>query len=160
MTLTITSLRVDFRKTEGWFDPDDCPYIIVNCCFKVDRNDPDWSHAWDFAKAETEDYKEVLTVDDPKRYLDWIMSDEGWWDFSSTYDGYGKAWTHHECPWRYVEKFDTFWLREWVCDSTVTRAIIAELAHYKTHGTLPSVYRTVESQIVMQHLRTLSEYWD
>lgn len=160
MSLTITSLRTDYRVTEGWFngEPTDCPYIIVNCCFTIedDEEEGNWSSLR--AKAEAEDYREVLTIDDPERYEKWLMRDG--WDFKTKYDGYGRAWTHQDVPWRYIEKFDTFWFREWIADCEPTRAIIAELEHYKEHGKLPSVYRTMESEIILSHLRALQSYWD
>lgn len=161
MTLKITSLRTDYRNTEGWFkqEPYKCPYIIVNCCFQIeeDEEEGNWSSAR--AKAEAEEYRKVLTIDDPKRYEDWLMSPHGW-NLSSRYDGYGRAWTHQDCPWQYLEKFDTFWFREWIADCGPTRAIISELEHYKEHGRLPSVYRTLESEIILSHLRALQSYWD
>lgn len=161
MSLTITSLRTDYRVTEGWFngEPTDCPYIIVNCCFKIsdDEDNGNWSSLR--AKAEAEEYREVLTIDDPQRYENWLMSPDGW-NLSSRYDGYGRAWTHQDCPWRYIKKYDCFHFREWIADCTVTRAIISELEYYKEHGKLPSVYRTIESEIILSHLRALQSYWD
>jgi hypothetical protein len=157
MALTITNLRVDYRKTEKWFnDKEPCPYIIFNCCFKIDRSND--SFTWEQARADSEDYKKVLTIDNPERYKEWLMSES--WNFSTSYAGNSKAWVYNECIWQYIEKFDTFWHREWIADCTVTRAIIAELQYYKTHGKLPSVYRTLESSIVLHHLRTLHSYWD
>jgi len=158
MSLTITNLRVDFRSTEGWFreDPTDCPYLIVNCCFRITPDDE--SFAWARAKAESEEYTQVLTIDDPKRYEAWITREK--WDFFSNYDGYGRAWTHNDAPWYYIEKFDTFWFRGWIADSSVTRAILSELKYYKNHGSLPSVYRSMEDGIILQHLQTLGRYWD
>jgi hypothetical protein len=157
MTLTITHLRTDYRKTENWFKTNShCPYIIINCCFKIDRSKE--SFAWEQAKADSEEYKKVITIDNPERYDEWLMSES--FNFSSQYDGTGKTWTYNDCIWQYIEKFDTFWYREWIADSTVTRAIISELEYYKNHGKLPSVYRTIESQIVLEHLRTLHSYWD
>ena len=161
MALTITSLRVDGRETEGWFEGGTrpCPYLIVNCVFKCDRSeDLHEDFAWNQAKAWSEDYRQVLTIDDPERYERWLMGDG--WDFRTSYNGYGKAWTHDDPPWRYIEKFDSFHFREWIADCGPTRAVIAELEYYKEHGCLPSVYRTVESSIILSHLRTLSEYWD
>ena len=159
--LEITSLRTDYRVTEGWFsgEPTDCPFIIVNCCFRIhdDKEEGNWSSLR--AKAEAEIYREVLTIDDPKRYEDWLMSPDGW-NFSSRYDGYGRAWTHQDCPWQYIEKFDTFHFREWIADCGPTRAIIQELEYYQQHGKLPSVYRTLESEIILSHLRALQSYWD
>jgi hypothetical protein len=161
MSLTITSLRTDYRVTEGWFngEPRDCPYIIVNCCFQIkdDKEEGNWSSGR--AKAEAENYREVLTIDDPKRYEDWLMGPDGW-NFSSRYDGYGRAWTPQDCPWQYIEKFDTFHFREWIADCGPTRSIIRELEYYKEHGELPSVYRALESEIILSHLRALQSYWD
>lgn len=158
MALTITSIRTDYRNTEGWFGSTSCPYIIVNLTFKIedDENEGNWSSGR--AKAEAEEYRQVLTIDDPDRYEKWLMG--AGWDFKTKYDGYGRAWTHQDCPWYYIEKFDTFWFREWIADCGPTRAIIAELEHYKEHGKLPSVYRTLESEIILSHLRALQSYWD
>ena len=127
MSLTITSLRTDYRVTEGWFngEPTDCPYIIVNCCFRVEQEEENWS--WLRAKSESEEYQRVLTIDDPERYENWLMGDG--WNLETKYDGYGRAWTHHDCPWRYIEKFDTFHFREWIADCGPTRAIIQELEY-------------------------------
>ena len=161
MTLTITSLRVDGRETEGWFEGGTrpCPYIIFNCVFKCDRSeDLHEDFTWQQAKAWSEEYVQKITIDDPARYEKWIMRES--WNLNETYDGYGKAWVHGEPPWRYIPKFDVFWFREWIADCGPTRAIVAELEYYKEHGCLPSVYRTVESSIILSHLRTLSEYWD
>ncbi len=161
MSLTITSLRVDARETEGYFDGGtrSCPYLIVNCVFRCSRSeDLHEDFTWQQAKAWSEDYTEKLTIDDPERYEAWLMRES--WNLRSKYDGYGKAWVHGDPPWRYLEKFDCFWFREWVADCGPTRAIIQELQHYKDHGTLPSVYRAVESSIILSHLRTLHEYWD
>ena len=161
MSLTITSLRADFRKTEGWFDGGTrpCPFIVLNVVFRCDRSD-DYheDYTWLQAKAWSEEYIQKLTIDDPARYEKWIMRES--WSLNEKYDGYGKAWVHENPSWQYVEKFDVFWFRSWIADSTVTRAIIAELEYYKIHGKLPSVYRTIEDSIILSHLRTLGTYWD
>jgi hypothetical protein len=158
MALTITNLRVDSCETEGWFCAGKvaCPYLVVNCCFKVDKDED--TFIWERAKGESEEYQKVLTIDDPERYLEFIMN----WDLNcrTTYPGYGRAWTHRDQTWQYIEKFDTFWFREWVADCSVTRAIIAELQHFKKYGVLPSVYRSVEEGIILLHLNTLQDYWD
>jgi hypothetical protein len=161
MALTITSLRVDSKESEGWFEGGTrpCPYLIVNVVFKCARSeDLHEDFAWNQAKAWSEDYTQKLTIDDPERYEAWLMRES--WNFRNKYDGYGKAWVHGEPTWQYIEKFDCFWFREWIADSFVTRAVLSELQHYKDYGHLPSVYRTVESSIVLSHLRTLHEYWD
>jgi hypothetical protein len=157
MTLTITSLRVDERATEGWFGEDKvpCPYLILNVVFKVEKDEDTFT--WERAKGSSEEYRKVLTIDDPERYEDWICNH---WDLAKGYDGYGRAWTHQDRPWQYIEKFDCFWFREWIADCTVTRAIIAELQYFKQNGELPSVYRSVEEGIILTHLETLQRYWD
>ncbi|NCW27177.1 MAG: hypothetical protein EBV83_02580 [Verrucomicrobia bacterium] len=110
--LRITSLRVDFRNTEGWFGKDGpCPYLIVNCCFRIDKDEEDF--LWQHAKADSEDFRNVVSLDDPERFEAWLVDPNGW-DFSSRYDGYKKAWIHNDPQWTYVEKFDTFWFRQWV----------------------------------------------
>ena len=124
--LTITSLRVDYRVSESPRPGPAVPYLILNLVFKCERTTEDYDYAWNQAKAESEEYNKVLTIDDPERYEAWLMSPDGW-NFSSKYDGYGRAWTHNDPPWRYVEKFDCFWFREWIADCPVTRAVIEEL---------------------------------
>lgn len=154
----ITSLRVDERVSSGAnIYGANVPYLIVNCTFKIPKNED--NYLWEQAKGDSEDYNKVLTIDDPERYENWLMSPDGW-NFSSKYDGYGKAWIHHDCPWRYIEKFDTFWFREWIASCAVTKTVVNDLAYYKEHGELRDTYRTVEGHIVLQHLRTLQTYWD
>jgi hypothetical protein len=157
--LTITNLRVHSSVSENPEPWSDVPYLVVNVVFRCERTTEDYDYAWNQAKAECEEYREVLTIDDPKRYEAWIASPDGW-SISSKYDGYGRAWTHADPSWRYIEKFDCFWFREWIADCAPTRAIIAELEHYKEHGKLPSVYRSVDSCIILSHLETLQRYWD
>jgi hypothetical protein len=151
MTLTITSLRVDGRGTE-------VPFLIVNCTFKCAEDPENYDFLRVQAKGDSEEYRKVLTIDDPEKYLEFIMD----WDLNSRtpYPGYGRAWTHQDPVWQYIEKFDTFWFREWIADCPVTRAIVADLKYYKEHGKLPTVYRSVDEGIILQHLRTLQSYWD
>lgn len=158
MALTITNLRVDARVTQNPENWPDVHYLVVNVVFKCDRDPENYDFIWTQAKADSEDYRQVLTIDDPKRYEAWITD----WDLNcrKKYPGYGRAWTHQDCSWQYIEKFDCFWFREWISDCAVTRAIISELEHYKEHGKLPSVYRSVEEGIILTHLRTLQSYWD
>jgi hypothetical protein len=153
MSLTITNLRADYRSSES----SDVSYIIVNCTFKCARDPENYDYAWNQAKAWSEEYRQVLTIDDPKRYENWIWDH---WDLTKGYDGYGRAWTHEDPSWRYIEKFDTFWFREWIADSLPIRMIIWELQYYKENGRLPSVYRTIDESIILSHLRTLQVYWD
>jgi hypothetical protein len=159
MTLTITNLRVDFRNTESPKPWPNVKYLIINCVFKCNRvDDPGEDFAWWTAKGESEEFTKVLTIDDPEHYENWICNQ---WGLNQFRYKYGRAWIHNDPPWRYIEKFDVFWFRSWSSDSPVTRAIIHELEFFKEHGRLPSVYRAVDSCIVMNHLRTLGEtYWD
>jgi hypothetical protein len=149
--LQITSLRVNEYRGAKY----DVPYLVINATFKVD---PDTS-LWQMAKGESKEYAQRLTIDDPEKYEQWIMRES--WDLKDRYPGYGRAWLPQEVPWQYIEKFDTFWFRSWSADSTVTRAIISELQYYAQHQKLPSVYRSTDESIVLDHLRTLGEtYWD
>jgi hypothetical protein len=154
MAITITNLRADFRSSES----SDVSYIIVNCTFKCARDPENYDYAWNQAKAWSEEYRQVLTIDDPKGYEAWISN----WDLNSRskYPGYGKAWTHEDPTWQYIEKFDTFWFREWISDCGTTRDIIQELEYYRKHGELPWVYRAIDDCIILKHLRTLQSYWD
>lgn len=133
---------------------EDVPYLIVNATFRI----IDDEHLLERTKAEAEPYRNILTIDDPKRYEEFLLD----WDAncSSRYDGYGRAWTHNEGPFTYLEKFDTFWFREWIANSIATRAIVGELEHYKEFGKLPSTYRHVEDYIVISHFDALHRYWD
>lgn len=149
MTLTITSLRVDEIQGEV------VPFLVVNCCFTVEPDVED-GYLWAQAKGDSEDYRQVLTIDDPEKYEESLLN----WDFGNKYPGYGRAWTHQDPVWDYIEKFNTFWFREWIADCKVTRSIIQELEFYQDNGRLPSVYRTIDEGIILQHLRTLQRYWD
>ena len=149
MTLTITNLRVDAIQGEV------VPFLVVNCCFTVEPDAED-GFLWAQAKGDSEEYRQVLTIDDPEKYEASLLT----WDFSMRYPGYGRAWTHQDPVWEYIEKFNTCWFREWVADCPVTRAIVADLAYYKEHGKLPTVYRSVDEGIILKHLRTLQSYWD
>ena len=150
MTLTITNLRVDERGTEVKF-------LIVNCCFTVEPDAED-GFLWAQAKGDSEDYRQVLTIDDPEKYESWIETSAGFDQFR--YSGYDRAWTHQDQVWQYIEKFKVFWFREWIADCPVTRAIVADLKYYKKHGKLPTVYRTIDEAIILHHLRVLQQYWD
>ena len=149
MTLTITNLRVDAIQGEV------VPFLIVNCCFTVEPEAHD-GFLWAQAKGDSEDYRQVLTIDDPETYEAWLLN----WDYTARYSGYGKAWTHNEPHWQYLEKFKTFWFREWIADGPVTRAVISDLEYYKEYSKLPGVYRSIDEGIILQHLRTLQSYWD
>lgn len=70
------------------------------------------------------------------------------------------TWTYHDPSLVYLEKFDTFWLRECVSDCPVTRSIIEELSHYKETGKLLHKYRFTDGSVILRHLKTLDAYWD
>jgi hypothetical protein len=155
MSLQITSLSTRYRVTpQGNLWEQDVPFIAVNATLKIEDDE----HLFERTKTECQEYLETLTIDDPKKYEEFLLN----WDFnySSKYDGWGRAWIHNESPFVYIDKFSTFWFRDYVADSTVTRAIIAELEHYKEHGTLPSVYRHAEEYIIISHFHALDRYWD
>jgi hypothetical protein len=71
-----------------------------------------------------------------------------------------KVWTYDDPLWHHIEKFNVFWFREWVADCTVTRAALQELRFYQTEGSVKSVYRTTDEEIVLKHLETIQSYWD
>jgi len=155
MSITITSLRADYRVTSaGNMRGEDVPYTIINVTFRIE-GDP---HYKESAKSEAEDFRKSLTIDDPERYENFLLN----WDFNfnRSYDGFGRAWVLQDPLWQYIEKFDTFWFREWIADSPVTRAIISELEYFAQHNKLKSVYRHADECIILSHLRTLSRYWD
>jgi len=153
--LEITSLRVDERVTPAgnlWYA--EVPYLIVNATFKINEDE----HLLERTKAEASEYSSVLTIDDPERYETWIANQCGFDQFR--YDGYGRAWTSQDPPFYYLEKFQTFHFRQFVADSSVTRAILAELTHFKQHGKLPSVYRHAEEYVVISLFHLLDRLWD
>ena len=158
MTVTITSLNWREKVTPPVGPWPAVPYLIVNICWKVDTyGDDDLNTHRSFLSA-TEEYSKVLTVDDPDRYDEFLMSNSGFNLLS--YPGLERRYTLNDKKWRYLEKFDVFWLREWIVDSPVTRAILKELEVYKRTGKLKSVYRATDSHILYNHFDTLQRYWD
>ena len=145
MSIQITSLRVDYRGEE-------VPYAIFNCTFRI----TDDENLWGEAKSASEEYTKNLSVDDPERYEEWVMKS---WSMRG-YDGFQRVWTLQDPVWQHIEKFDTFWLREWISDCPGTRAIISELEYFREHGKLPTVYRGTDEGTILRHLRTLHSYWD
>ena len=153
--LEITSLKVTPRVTpEGNLWEQDVPFLAINATFRIEGDEP----LFERTKAESEDYRSVLTIDDPERYEPFLLNASGFGQFK--YDGLGRAWTHNDPIFVYLEKFGTFWFRQFVADSPVTRAVVAELKHYKEHGALPSVYRHAEEYIIISHFACLDRYWD
>jgi len=162
MKLKITSLRIDSRKSElNANGGGDVPYLMVNATWKFvpcDDDTPEDSFLYNIARGEAEDYHKVLTIESPESYEKWLLN----WDFNfdSSYEGYKHCWTQKEGAWQYIEKFDTFWFREWIADSVVTKALLNEIVYYKSVGEMLSKYRTVDGQIILKHFSTLHSYWD
>ena len=60
--LTITSLRVDERTTpQGNLWEQDVPFLAISATFRIEDDEP----LFERTKAESEDYRSVLTVDNP-----------------------------------------------------------------------------------------------
>ena len=134
------------------------PYLIVNATWRVEPGGDDDEGTHGIFLSATEDYQKVLTVDDPKQWDEYLAGNNGLDLFK--YPGLEKRYTLNDQKWRYIKKFDTFWLREWIVDSPVTRAILKELEVYKRTGKLESVYRATDSHILYNHFETLQRYWD
>ena len=159
MGLKITSLRIDKRNSTNESFGGPVPYLIVNATWKITQDGDDESdYLFNVSKAEAEEYGKVLTIESPEDYEEWLTN----WDFNfeTGYPGYKHCWTHRECPWHYIEKFDTFHFREWIADSAVTQALLNEIVYYKATGTMLSEYRTIPGQIILEHFQTLGRYWD
>jgi hypothetical protein len=108
--------------------------------------------------SATEDYHRVLTVDDSEQWEEYLADWNGF-DLLQ-YTGLERRYTLNDKKWRYLEKFDVFWLREWIVDSPVTRAILKELEVFQKTGKLPSVYRGPDSHIIYSYLSILNQLWD
>lgn len=148
MTLEITSLDIQPKVGQSGV-----PYAIINCTFRV-FDDP-YLHG--LCMSDASEYGRSTTVDDIDRFEHWL---EHSWEHGARYEGLKGAWVMKDPIWTYIEKFDTFWFREWVSDGPITRAIYAELAHYCRTGELPAVYRSTDEGVVVRHLKTLNMYWD
>jgi hypothetical protein len=159
MGLKITSLRIDRRESPEDSYGGPCPYLIVNSTWRITQDDSEESsYLFDAAKKEADEYGRVLTIDSPSDYEKWLET----WDFNfqTGYPGYKHCWTHRDCPWTYLEKFNTFHFREWIADSIVTQAILNEIVYYKATGEMLSKYRTIPGQVMLEHFQTLGRYWD
>jgi hypothetical protein len=159
MTLKITSLRIDRRDSNNESYGGELSYLIVNATWKITQDgDDESSYLFDMAKAEANEYGKVLTVESPEDYEYWMLN----WDLNldNGYPRYKHCWTHRDCPWYYIEKFETFHFREWIADSVVTQALLNEIVYYKVTGEMLSKYRTLPGQIILEHFQTLSRYWD
>jgi len=70
------------------------------------------------------------------------------------------TWTYADPFLVYLEKFDTFWYRDYIADCAVTRAVLSELSHFKDTQSLKDTYRFTEGSIILRHIETLHKYWD
>ena len=158
MTIRITHLSWREKMTPPVGTWPAVPYLIVNICLKVTPDEDDDLNTHKSFLSATEEYSKVLTVDDPNRYDEFLISNSGF--NSLKYPGLERRYTLNDKKWHYLEKFDTFWMREWIADCAVTRAILKELEVFQKTGKLESVYRGVDSHIIYLHLSTLNQYWD
>jgi hypothetical protein len=160
MSIIITSLRTDYKTSE-------CPiydnvnYIIVNATFKIEDGDT----LYEMVRSDSEQWKKTLTIDDPEKFDQWCndtYTQDNIDDLLNgpAYMGYSQSWVINDPPWQYIEKFNTFHFREWIADSSVTRAILNEIQYYKDHGTFPNTYRSTDDWILLKHFMTLGSYWD
>ena len=163
--LKITSLRVDYPclKSDKPY-PGSVPFCIVNATFKIRRDCDDGQMLWDLAVGQSKDYARTTVTDDPEKEVQWYANalsfEDGKLIWPDKYPGMEKKWTMQDPSWQYIEKFDTFWFREWVAYSSVTVALISEISVYKVTGKLRYSYRALEESIVLKHFETLGRYWD
>jgi len=158
MTVTITSLNWREKVTPPVGHWPAVPYLIVNATWRVEPGGDDDEGAHGMFLSATEDYQKVLTVDNPEQWNEYLASVNGL-DMLK-YPGLQHRYTLNDKKWRYIEKFDVFWLREWIVDSPVTRAILRELEVFQKTGKLPSVYRGTDSHIIYSYLSILNQLWD
>lgn len=70
------------------------------------------------------------------------------------------TWTYADPHLVYLEKFDTFWYRDYISDCAVTRAALAEISYYRDNQKLRDTYRFTDGSILYNHIATLNGYWD
>ena len=158
MTVTITHLSWREKVTPPVDPWPAVPYLIVNVTWRVAPGGDDDEGTHNIFHSATEEYHEVLTVDDPEQWEEYLADCNGFDLFQ--YPGLERRYTLNDKKWRYIEKFDVFWLREWIVDSPVTRAILKELEVFQKTGKLPSVYRGTDSHIIYSYLTILNQLWD
>ena len=158
MTVTITSLNWREKVTPPVGPWPAVPYLIVNVTWRVEPGGDDDEGAHKMFLSATEEYHRVLTVDNPKQWEEYLTGCNGLDLFQ--YPGLERRYTLNDKKWRYIEKFDVFWLREWIVDSPVTRAILKELEVFQKTSKLPSVYRATDSSILYQYFSILNQLWD
>ncbi len=166
-SLKITSFRWDARQSAIG----EVPYIIANITWRIDRKTFWGESLWTQMKAKSENYVQVTTTGTPEEeeaIMEAAWRDEGdggdniggWIEYLRVNNRWGKAWTHQDATWQYIEKFDTFWLREWVTDCGVVRELLKELNHFYKTGKTLYTHRGVDDGVIMLHLETLNRYWD
>jgi hypothetical protein len=158
MTVTITSLNWREKVTPPVGPWRAVPYLICNVTWKVEPGGDDDEGTHGIFHSATEEYHRVLTVDDPEQWEEYLADCNGFDLFQ--YPGLERRYTLNDKKWRYLEKFDVFWLREYVSDCTVTRSILKELEVFQKTGKLPSVYRGTDSSVLYSLLGTLQQFWD
>ena len=157
---------------KGFWRYPSVPYLIVNCVFRCDPG-----YYKEKALGRSKDYRQVIVTGTPEeeerafqaQFEESMLaeeSDEGY-DFLADWVNRAyrepqkqRVWTYDDPLWHYKEKFDVFHFREWVADCTVVRAALQELRLYQTEGSVKSVYRTTDEEIVLKHLETIQSYWD
>ena len=153
MTIRITSLSWREKITPPVDPWPAVPYLICNATFRVEVEEmKDWF------MGPTESYRRVLSIKDPGEFEKYIEESVGLTMFE--YDGFDHRHVFNDPKWRYLKKFSTFWWRQYVADSSVTRAALKELEVYQKTGKLQSVYRGTDEYIVYQLLSTLDSFWD
>ena len=127
--------------------------------------------------GRAQDYKQVIVTGSPEeeevrfkaqyeeQFVDFGKNDDtsflaDWANWANNQPEKQRVWTYDDPLWHYKEKFDVFHFREWVADCTVVRAALQELRLYQTEGSVRSVYRTTDEEIVLKHLETIQSYWD
>jgi hypothetical protein len=159
-------------KEDGTWTHSKVPYLIVNCVFRCDPG-----YYRDRAMGRAQDYRLVTVTGSPEEeerafqaQMEEAMvkeaSEEGydmladWINRANNQPTPKRVWTYDDPLWHHIEKFNVFWFREWVADCSVTRAALQELRLYQTEGSVRSVYRTTDEEIVLKHLETIQSYWD
>lgn len=157
---------------KGFWRYPSVPYLIVNCVFKCEPG-----YYMEKALGRSKDYRQVIVTGTPEeeerafqaQFEESMLteeSDEGydfladWVNRANREPQKQRVWTYDDPLWHYKEKFDVFHFREWVADCTVVRAALQELRLYQTEGSVKSVYRTTDEEIVLKHLETIQSYWD
>ena len=146
MNTRITSLRVTEKVTKSKGNYPDIPFLIVNITWQVPTNNFYFSRYL----RDSKEIVEELAIDDPMSY------DDPRGDLPK----YTKVWTPHDPKWKYLEKFQTFWIKVWVSDCPVVRSLLNELKHFEQAREFSSVYRFQKESTLHTHLSTLDLFTD